>query len=294
MNGLDLDTVDRLIGRRLGTFDVPCPLCGPDKSVRGQQRKVLRVWRLEKGFAGFCCARCGEHGHIRDRQAPPPDPVRLAKARVEAAEHARVATADRLAKARWLWSQRKPIAGSLVETYLRQARGYGGPLPATLGYLPPRGEHGPAMIAAFGLAHEVEPGVIDITDNAVCGVHLTRLLPDGSDRERGEGGKIMVGFSAGSPIVLAPPNDLLGMAVAEGIENAIAVHETTGLGAWAAGSASRMPALADAVPDYCDCLTIVADDDIDGRRHAATLADRVRARGIEVRCVLPNRWRAAS
>jgi hypothetical protein len=136
--------------------------------------------------------------------------------------------------------------------------------------------------------------VIDITDNAVCGVHLTRLLPDGSDRERGEGGKIMVGFSAGSPIVLAPPNDLLGMAVAEGIENAIAVHETTGLGAWAAGSASRMPALADAVPDYCDCLTIVADDDIDGRRHAATLADRVRARGIEVRCVLPNRWRAAS
>jgi hypothetical protein len=55
-----------------------------------------------------------------------------------------------------------------------------------------------------------------------------------------------------------------------------------------------LPALADAVPDYIECLTILVDDDIDGRRHAATLADRVRARGIEVRWVIPNRWRAAS
>jgi hypothetical protein len=55
-----------------------------------------------------------------------------------------------------------------------------------------------------------------------------------------------------------------------------------------------MPALADAVPSYIEVVTILVDDDIDGRRHAATLADRVRARGIEVRCVVPNRWRAGS
>jgi len=72
----------------------------------------------------------------------------------------------------------------------------------------------------------------------VRGVHLTRLKPDGSDRERTANGKIMIGHSAGVPIILAPPNDLLGMAISEGIEDALSAHEATGLGAWAAGTAN--------------------------------------------------------
>jgi DNA primase len=53
-------------------------------------------------------------------------------------------------KAAWLWSQRRPITGSLAERYLRETRGYLGPMPSTLGFLPPSkpGRH-PAMIAAF-------------------------------------------------------------------------------------------------------------------------------------------------
>jgi hypothetical protein len=65
---LSLDTIDRLTGGRLGTHDVPCPLCGPYKSTHGQRRKVLRVWRIESGFAGYHCARCGEKGQ-RSRPA---------------------------------------------------------------------------------------------------------------------------------------------------------------------------------------------------------------------------------
>jgi hypothetical protein len=149
------------------------------------------------------------------------------------------------------------------------------------------------MIAAFGFAYETEPGVIAVADDAVRGVHITRLLPDGSDRRRDDGAKITIGRSVGSPIVLAPMSDLLGLAIAEGIENASAMHEATGLGAWAAGSASRMPALADAIPDFIDCVTVVVDDDPDGRRHAAILADRIQARHREVRLVTPNRWRNA-
>jgi hypothetical protein len=141
------------------------------------------------------------------------------------------------------------------------------------------------MIAAFGLAHEVEPGVIAIADDTVRGVHLTRLLPDGSDRERGDKAKIMIGHSAGWPIVLAPASDMAGLAIAEGIENALAMHEGTGLGAWAAGSASRLPALADVVPDFIECVTVVIDDDADGRRHAASLVERLAARHVEVRLV---------
>jgi hypothetical protein len=291
---LDLGGLDQLTSGRLGTHDVPCPLCAPYKSPRGQRRDVLRIWRIEPGFATFHCARCGEKGYVCDRDAPEPDPVRLAQARIEAAERDRLHKQDRLAKARWLWSQRTLLAGTVGETYLREARGYGGLLPATLGFLPAHGEYPPAMIAAFGLAHETEPGVIAIADHAVRGLHITRLLPDGSDRERSDCAKIMIGSSTGSPLVLAPPGDMAGLAITEGIEDALTMHEATGLGAWAAGSASRLPTLADVVPSYIDSVTICVDDDPDGRRHSAMLADRIRARGIELRLVIPNRWRATS
>ena len=48
----------------------------------------------------------------------------------------------------------------------------------------------------------------------------------------------MIGRSSGSPIVLAPANDLLGLVISEGIEDALSLHEASGCGAWAAGSAS--------------------------------------------------------
>jgi hypothetical protein len=141
------------------------------------------------------------------------------------------------------------------------------------------------MIAAFGLARELEPGVITISDREVTGVHLTRLLPDGSGKavfdDPDQNAKIMIGFSVGSPIVLAPPTDLLGLAVTEGIEDGLSVHAATGLGVWCAGCASRMPRLADAVPDWIDCITVYAHDDADGKRHAIELADALVARGFE-------------
>jgi Toprim domain len=294
VTGLDFSTIDRLTGGRIGTFDAPCPLCGPYKSPHGQRRKVMRVWRVEPGFATYHCERCGESGYARDRHAPEPDPVRLAKARAEAAERDCAHKADRIGLARWLWSRRKPIAGTIAERYLRDARGIARPLPATLGFLPASGKYPPAMVAAFGLAHETEPGVIAIDNDAIRGIHVTRLLPDGSDRERGDKAKIMIGHSIGAPINLAAAPDGLALAITEGIEDALTMHEATGLGAWAAGSASRLPALADAIPDFIECVTVVVDDDADGRRHAATLADRIRARRIEVRQVTPNRWRESA
>src|SRR5262249_23656246 len=156
----------------------------------------------------------------RDRCAPAPDPVALKRARAEAAARERVAAGQRLAKACWLWSRRRPLARSVAEIYLREARRYGGPLPATLGYLSRSRKHCPAMIAAFGLAAETEPGVLAIADDAVRGVHITRLAPDGSRKAGTNADKIMVGNSVGFPIVVAPANDLLGLIVCEGIEDA--------------------------------------------------------------------------
>ena len=61
------------------------------------------------------------------------------------------------------------------------------------------------------------------------------------------------------------------------------MHEGTGLGVWAAGAANRMPALADAIPAYIDCVTICADADEAGQRGAHGLARALRRREIEFR-----------
>ena len=141
------------------------------------------------------------------------------------------------------------------------------------------------MLAAFGFATEPEPGRVAIDARNLCAVHITRLAPDGLGKASTERDKIMVGLSAGSPIVLAPPTDLLGLAITEGIEDALSAHIATGLGAWAAGAASFLPALATAIPAYVECITILADNDPDGERHAVELARRLKQQHRAVRLV---------
>jgi hypothetical protein len=109
-----------------------------------------------------------------------------------------------------------------------------------------------------------------------------RLLPDWSGMAGVEPNPIIVRRRAmGVPIVIAPPNDLLGLCITEDVETALSICAATGLGAWASGGASRLPALANAVPAYVDHVTNVADRD----RYANALADRLRQRGIEVSCL---------
>jgi hypothetical protein len=187
-------------------------------------------------------------------------------------------------KVKWLWSQRAPIAGTIAETYLRSARAYGGAIQSTVGFLRVSEKYPPALIAAYGIAVEREPGVLAIPENGVVGVHLCKLKPDGSDRLRDDPKcKITIGKGVTAPIVLAPPNDLLGLVITEGVEDALTAHEATGLGAWAAGGASRMSALADLIPSYIECVTILVDEDAAGRINSNKLADRLRNRDLEVR-----------
>jgi putative DNA primase/helicase len=182
-------------------------------------------------------------------------------------------------KAAWLWDRRQPLAGSIAERYLREVRGYAGLVPPTLAFLPPsKPDHHPAMIAAFAMVGEVEPRVLADPCN-VDAVHLTLLRPDGSGKAVVDHPKLCVGSPAGRPITIAPPNDLLGMAVTEGIEDGVSVYAVTGLGVWAAGSAPFMPALAGAVPSYTEAVTIYAHDDDKGRAGALALAEKLHARG---------------
>jgi hypothetical protein len=218
-----------------------------------------------------------EHGKRSPRRS---DPARKAEAKHEAAAHRE----DRARRARGLWSRHQPIAGTPAERYLRKTRGYQGPLPETLGFLPARGGYPPALTAAFGMASEPEPSSLAMATENVQAVQLIRLTADG--RKLAEQPKITIGSPLGSPIMVAPPNDLLGLAITEGIEDALSVFAATGLGVWAAGGCSFMPALADAVPAYIDLVRIVADPDVNGLRYADQLADRLSARGLLVELVL--------
>jgi len=84
--------------------------------------------------------------------------------------------------------------------------------------------------------------------------------------------------SSCQPIVLAPPNDLLGLAITEGIEDGLTAR-LIGIGVWVAGNAPFMPSLADAVPDYIDAITIYAHPD-KGECFALELAQALDARGF--------------
>jgi putative DNA primase/helicase len=170
--------------------------------------------------------------------------------------------------ARWLWRRRQSLGRTLAERYLRQTRGIAGPLPCTLGFLAAYKDHPPALIAAYGLPIEPEPSLLELPLDAVQGVQLISLTADA----RKAGKPITIGRCLGAPIVLAPMGDNLGLAIAEGIEDAASIAEATGLGAWAAGGASRLAALADSVPAYTDCISILQDDDPAGQQGVDGLA----------------------
>jgi hypothetical protein len=217
--------------------------------------------------------------------------ARLAQSRNEAQGRATTAAADQekyarrqLAKARHLWRSSIVATGTPVEAYLRRRR-ISCPIPRTLRGLPP-GHVGPfgAMIAPFGLAWEPEPGFLDMSSFDVHCIHLTFITDDAGPACNARGSrKITIGLGHDLPIVLAPPNDGLGLAIAEGIEDALSAHESTGLGAWAAGTANRLPGLARHVPDWIESCTILVDNDEAGRRESARLIRMLQGRSIEVR-----------
>ena len=287
---ISLDTrsvAQRLGGSPSGPNRVQCP--GPGHS---RKDRSLTVWIEPDAPDGFrVYSHAGDdvlvcRDYVRAQFGMPawraganPNPNRsgppLRKTRAED---------DRVELARYLWNWRQPIKNSIAETYLRAARHYNGLIPATLGFLPTAGKHPPAMIAAFATAQETEPGTFSVPLSSVRAVHLTRLRPDGSGKADLPNAKIMLGRGAGGvPIMLAAPNDSLGLAITEGIEDGLSIHEATGLGVWVAGSASRMPALAPSVPDYIECVTIIGHNDPAGTQAAKSLAGRLADRGIAAR-----------
>jgi hypothetical protein len=265
---------------------IRCPKCANNaKHAYNRRARKLAFEIVEDGRALWVCNNCGWHGGVvqsvrRDLFGS----TESTQARSIAAARKEAEAAGRLNRAQQRWASSVHPKGTATATYLRQ-RGYDGPIPAAIRHLSSNGKFAHAMICAFGLPEEVEPGVLRIDRASVRATHLTRLLLDGSDRLRDEEAKLTPGLPHGVPIVLAPINDGLGLAITEGIEDGLSVYAATGLGVWAAGSAPFMPALSSVVPDYVECVTIYRHDDETGRRGSDGLIHGLVARGIEVRLI---------
>jgi hypothetical protein len=257
-----------------------------------QRLKVFRVWRDAGDFATFHCAHCGISGyaHRNGDQTGLTDAERrrIEKQRQEAARRHREAVADSQANARWLWGKSQPINGTFAEAYLREARGICGLLPPTLRFLPACNGYPPAMVAALGTVREdsiADDGSSRIDGGKIRAVHLTRLKPDGPGKADDDKAKIVVGKEVFAPIWLSPVTDSMALLIAEGIENALTVRDATGLSAWAAGCAARLPLMAEQLPDFIKVVNIIVDDDVDGRRYAFELEERLKVRRISCRAV---------
>lgn len=280
---MDYRTLTNLISNCLGRHDVACPICGPDRqNPANRRRPVLRVWFADPGFISYTCARCGASGYARAIGRAEITPPRKA----QPTPKINTDPARQRDKAQWLWQQSRSIEGTPARAYLRQ-RGITAALPATLRYLAPRKSgHRHALISAFCVPFEPVPGVLHVP--AVAGIHLTLLKPDGSGKACTDRDKIMLGPSSGFPIVVAPMGESLALAVAEGIETALSISQASGLSTWAAGSAGRLPALAERIPNFVECVTIAAEPDDAGRCGAENLATRLVRRGVEVRWGTPK------
>lgn len=173
-----------------------------------------------------------------------------------------------------VWSESLPIAGSPAAAYLRGRRITGG-LPLCLRYHP----RAPLSYEAHMRRPALLAAVVD-RDGQGQGLHMTALRPDGSGKASDlRNPRRMFAAIAGGAVHLSPlaPGGLL--AVAEGIETALAFRDLTGTPTWAALSTAGLAGFR--VPLGLSRLVIAADGDEAGLRAARQLAERAR-RLVEV------------
>lgn len=274
------DLTQALGGRWHGRYGAcACPICQPDRR-KGQN--ALTVADGRNGRLMLHCKRSGcaftdilAAAGLRSGDYTPPDAATLAQREREAKAEAE----KRAAQAKRLWLEAQPIAGTLAETYLREARGISCPLPLTLRFHGacwhgPTARRYPAMVAA-------------VQGSGLPAVHRTYLRPDGSGKADIDPAKAMLGATAGGAVRLADgPSRLV---VAEGIESGLSL--LCGLldgpaTVWAALSTSGLRGLR--LPSQLGRLTIACDGDGPGREAAHNLAERAHALGWQVGILDPG------
>ncbi len=244
-----------------GNYRAACPACGnrtdnPSLSVKVSQFGTLlyRCFRDCTSQAIEAAIKARQAGGIKNTVAAP--------ARRALSKDAMFAYAARI------WTEAKPAAGTVVETYLR-SRGIRLSIPPTLRFHPslkhPNGKSYPAMI-----------GAVMNADGHLIGVHRTFLTPDGK-KAPVEPVKMSLGGVSGGAVRLVArgaPFVPAKLAVGEGLETGLSIAQMNrGLSVWAALSTSGMCNLI--VPGGVREIIICADGDDAGDKAARYLKKRL-------------------
>ncbi|RWC09109.1 MAG: virulence-associated protein E [Mesorhizobium sp.] len=247
-------------GETISRNRILCPGPGHSRHDRSLQVTFKDDGFSVRSFAGDDFRDCRDHVKarlglsderptIQREPAPQVDPDRLAKQQT---------AAD-------IWTRSVPIAGTLAETYLC-ARGlaYEGDV---VRFYP----GGRAMVALITNIVTAEPQ----------GIHRTFLDRDGRKVDRK-----MLGPAGGGVVRLSGDADVsIGLAIAEGIETALAVPFRPVWACLSAGTMSAFPVLSGV-----EALTVFADNDASGtgQRAANDCAQRWHAAEREVTIRIPT------
>jgi hypothetical protein len=245
--GLSFDELANMVGAARcirNKYHIACPLCGPQcRKPINRRRRVMAILMHDDGSDGYTyiCARCmakgsafpdkkngKHHAPVKVEKKPEPDNSELA---------------------RQLWSRAVSLRGTPAELYLRRRECViDSP---NIRFLKGEGRHHHAMIARFSSR-----------DGSTSGIHMTRINADGGKADI-EPVKIMLGPSAGWPIIVAGGDDSL--CIAEGIEDTATMQMAIGGAAWAAGSAGRIAQCLRRAKSFSKIIMAV-DDDLAGER----------------------------
>lgn len=257
----------------------PCPMCGGTDRFQ---------YTDKFGEGNYHCRNCGPGGGFKLLQAVKGVDFKSAVRQVQEVigsallpppAATEMPTAQRMKKlAKRLWDEAHPVQpGDDVERYLR-GRGLAlARYPRVLRCHPRLGyydknENGKSRLVA---EHPAMLACIQGADGHAISLHRT-YLQDGQKAQRPDAKKILSGGIQGAAVRLFEPGAVL--ALAEGLETAIAVHLSTGKPVWAGLSAGNLERLW--LPEQVQEVHIYADNDanadFDGQASAFALARRLR------------------
>jgi len=243
-----------------------------------------------KGF--YHCFGCGDHGDVLDwwqRIEGMTFAEAVERLRREAGAQQIVseseprdgdgaATAKRQAHARSIWEAARPIAGTVAEAYLREARKIRCELPDSLRFHPGlrfnpmEPAELPAMIAA----------VTNLAGGLVA-IQRTFLEPDGSGKATIESPKRSLGPIGRGAVCLAPAENVTG--IAEGVETGLSAIELFHVPVWCALGSNLARIM---LPRWVRFVAIFADHGAAGAEAADKASEAMHAQGRKVTVRVPS------
>jgi hypothetical protein len=260
-------------GARSRTVDIPCPVCGPERTGAAARRKVLRTWVLDNGGYSYRCARCDRAGWaampVRGEWWSPASTNSTSSP--ADGDDERRPRGDPLA----LWHKAVDAHGTPVERYFAERRLRLPPGADVLRFHPAcpfAGTTTPAMLAL----------VRNIATNAPQAIHRTALDRSGNKVAIDGKERMALGPIKDGAIKLTPDEHVTtALGIAEGIETALSLRrlpEWRGAPVWSVISASgirNFPLLSG-----IETLAIGTDHDRAGERATIELAERWQEREV--------------